>query len=50
MAITCFIRHQIDPFQKAANFAFAEERRLILREERTFLHQVEVGEASRDAG
>jgi hypothetical protein len=109
MTITCFIRYQIDPFQKAAfeayarnwlriiprcggrlvgyfvphegtndvawglvafdsladyeayrtrlradaegraNFACAEERRLILREERTFLRQVELEEVSRDA-
>jgi hypothetical protein len=44
MKVTCFIRYQIDPFQREAcraNFAFAQEKRLILREERTFLEQME---------
>lgn len=69
MALTCFIRYQIDPFQREAfreyarhwlqleneayrmrlksdpegrrNFALAQEKRLILREERTFLENVE---------
>ncbi len=48
MRITCFIRYQVDPFQKEpegrANFAFAEQHRLILREERSFLRDVTLGE------
>ena len=72
--LTCFIRYQIDPFQRdagtndvawgliafaslagyeayharlradpegQANFAFARQKRLILREERTFCENVE---------
>jgi hypothetical protein len=51
--ITVFIRYEIDPFQKeayrarlradavgASNFAWAHEKRFILREERTFLQSV----------
>jgi hypothetical protein len=72
MTITCFIRYQIDPFQRdafkqyaetwgriiprcggrlvgyflpyeesRANFAMAQAKRLILREERTFLEVVD---------
>ena len=71
MPITCFIRYQIDPFQREAfrayaqawlriiprcggsrariksdaegraNFAFAQDKRFILREERTFLENLE---------
>jgi hypothetical protein len=54
MPITCFIRYEIDPFQREAyrariksdaegrvNFAFAQDKRFILREERTFLENVE---------
>jgi hypothetical protein len=52
--ITCFIRYQIDPFQREAyrarigadaegraNFAHAREKRFIIREERTFLENVD---------
>jgi len=38
------VRLREDP-EGRANFAFAEERRLILREERTFLRGVEEGSA-----
>lgn len=45
MAVTCFIRYQIDPFQRdragRENFALAQAKRLILREERTFLSPVD---------
>jgi hypothetical protein len=68
MAITCFIRYEIDPFQRESfkeyatkwadiiprcggnlvgyflpyeNFAMAQTKRLILREERTFVEVVD---------
>jgi hypothetical protein len=40
VALTCFIRYQIDPFQRD-NFARARTKRFILREERTFLEVVD---------
>jgi hypothetical protein len=41
--LTCFIRYEIDPFQRAAfrNVELAQQRRFILREERTFLENVD---------
>ncbi len=47
MKMTCFIRYQIDPFQRdafkqyAENFIMAQTKRIILREKRTFLEIVD---------